>query len=106
MEDNFMDRPAIEKGRKFDESKPKWHLIPWKELEEIVFVLNHGAQKYSAYNWQKVQPGKERYFDACIRHLVAWRNGERFDKESKLNHLAHAGCCLLFMLWFDNQDPK
>ena len=40
---------------------------------------------------------------ACHRHLQAWWSGERLDKESGLPHLAHAVCCLLFLMWGDDE---
>ena len=33
-----------------------------------------------------------------MRHLWAWKEGEQVDSESGKNHLAHAMCCLFFML--------
>ncbi len=49
-------------------------------------------------DWQD-NPAPDIYFDACMRHLTAWIEGERKDPESGLSHLAHAVCCLLIMLW-------
>ena len=39
-----------------------------------------------------------------MRHLIAWRKGELIDPESKLPHLAHAGCNLIFLNWQDNNE--
>ncbi len=88
-------------GTKYDGGKLRWGLIPLNSLSEIVKVLTFGAQKYAPDNWQKVENARERYYDALQRHVVAWKMGELTDPESGLPHLAHAGCCLLFMLWFD-----
>jgi hypothetical protein len=41
-----------------------------------------------------------------MRHVHAWRAGETKDPESGLHHLAHAGCCLLFMLWLDDRGVR
>ncbi len=90
-----------EKGRKDDDGKDRWSLLPWEPLREVVRVRGFGAKKYAPDNWTKVQNPRARYEDALERHLVACRLGERLDPESGLNHLAHAGCCLLFLLWFD-----
>jgi len=89
-------------GRKFDNDKPRWCLLPWKETEEIVEVLTLGSVKYEDHNWQRVPDARNRYFSAMHRHISAWWSGERFDKETGKSHLAHAGCCLLFLMWFDN----
>jgi hypothetical protein len=91
------------KGIKYDTEKDQWHLLPFGVLREVIQVLMLGAKKYSPFNWQLVKP-KERYFDACIRHVTAWQEGEKQDKESGLSHLAHAICCLIFLLWHDKNE--
>jgi hypothetical protein len=93
-------------GRKFDQDKPRWSLLPWKEVEEIVKVLTLGSKKYADHNWMGVRPFKDRYTSALMRHITAWIDGEAEDPESKLSHLAHAGCCLLFLMWGDNNLDK
>jgi hypothetical protein len=92
----------VDAGIKFDSEKPKWNLLPLKEVESVVEVLTFGAKKYKANNWQHVENAQERYFDAMMRHIVDWQSDEKFDPETKKNHLAHAVCNALFLLWFDN----
>ena len=91
------------KGIKFDDKKLRWNLLPFKQVEEIVKVLEYGSNKYSDDNWKRVPDAKNRYFSALMRHLMAWWSGERNDKETSLSHLAHVGCCLLFLMWFDKE---
>ena len=55
-------------------------------------------------NWQRVPSARTRYYDAAMRHIDDWWNGSEVDEESNLPHLAHAICCLLFLLWFDEQE--
>ena len=88
-------------GLKLDAGKPRWSLLPWEALALVVDVLEHGARKYSPGNWAHVPDARTRYFDACVRHLTAWNRGEKNDPESKLPHLAHAICCLLFLTDLD-----
>ena len=88
-------------GRKTDAGKPRMSLLPWRAVGQIVQVLEFGAAKYEPNNWKHVQNARQRYFDAAMRHLLAWWDGERLDAESGLPHLAHAGCCILFLLWAD-----
>ncbi len=68
------------KGIKFDngDEKMKWMLIPWVALKEIVKVL----------------------MEALLRHVIADAEGELVDSDYGLLHLAHAGCCVLFLIWF------
>ena len=89
-------------GVKLDQGKPRWSLLPFRELSEVVDILTFGAEKYAPNNWQKVTP-PERYIDAGLRHFTSWIKGEKKDKESGKSHLAHAICCLLFLMWFDNE---
>ena len=90
------------KGSKFDTGKPRFSLLPKGVLTSILKVLEYGAKKYSVDNWQQVENPRERYYDAAMRHLYAWFNGESKDLETGESHLAHAICCLLFLLWFES----
>ena len=90
-----------EEGRKFDNDKPEYGLLPPNALHEKVKVLTYGAKKYARDNWKFVPDSKRRYFDALQRHLWAWKKGEQLDHETGLYHLAHAACCLDFLLEHD-----
>jgi hypothetical protein len=87
-----------EPGMKFDGGKPRWDLLPFDAVAKMVDVLTVGAAKYTAENWRLVPDANARYFAALLRHLSAWKQGERDDPETGLPHLAHAGCCVLFLL--------
>ena len=93
-------------GRKFDSGKPQYGLLPPNALKAIVEILTFGAEKYEPNNWKRVPDAQRRYFDAAMRHLWAWKDGEQNDPESGKNHLAHAGACILFMLSRDLVDPE
>lgn len=90
-------------GMKFDQNKPEYGLLPPKALEDVVKVLTFGAQKYGRDNWRLVEEAERRYFDAAQRHLWAWKRGQTFDTESGEPHLAHALCCIMFMLELDEE---
>jgi len=93
-----------EAGRKDDKEKPDWSLMPFKVLTEVVKVLTFGKRKYERNNWKHVNDARNRYFAAAQRHLTEWQSGELIDEESGLHHLAHACCCLIFLMWFDDED--
>ena len=95
-------RPASE-GQKFDKGKPRWSLLPFRELKNVVEILTFGADKYAKNNWQKVDNATERYSDAALRHLTSWLSGEKKDPESGKSHLAHVVCNILFLMWFENE---
>lgn len=99
---------TTEAGRKFDNDKPQFNLVPPKALIETVKVLTYGAQKYAPDNWRKVPEAKTRYFSAAMRHLWSWAKGETKDPETGISHLAHALCSIMFMLELEleeNQKP-
>lgn len=93
-------------GLKYDDGKLRWDLLPYDLIEEVVKVLTYGAKKYDDNNWQLVNNAEDRYFAAAIRHIVAWKKGEKYDKETGINHLAHAICNLLFLMYFDKGESK
>ena len=93
-------------GYKADEEKPDWSLLDLGVEEDIVRVLTAGARKYARDNWRKVPGARDRYLAALMRHLTAWQAGELADPETGLPHLAHAGCCLHFLAWFDRNGDK
>jgi hypothetical protein len=84
-------------GKKFDDGKLPYDLLPGDAIEEIVKVLQFGAVKYGERNWEKGMRWN-RPFSALMRHMWAWWKGEEKDPETGLSHLAHAGCCILFLL--------
>lgn len=84
-------------------TKTRFDLVPFAAIGEIADVLAYGANKYSANNWCR---GTEwgRYFSALCRHLFAWWRGENRDPETGFSHLAHAGCCLLFLMEYQRNQ--
>ena len=87
--------------RKFDGGKLQYGLLPPLALKATVEILTFGAEKYEPNNWMHVPDSKRRYFDAAMRHMWAWKEGEQNDPESGKNHLAHAMCCLMFLYEHD-----
>ena len=83
--------------------KTRYDLIPMAAVGQIADVLAHGAAKYSPNNWAR---GTEwsRYYAAAMRHLAAFWGGEDIDPDSGLSHLAHAGCCLLFLIEYQRNS--
>lgn len=91
-------------GRKDDDEKLRYHVMPDAAEQEVLEVLNFGADRYGEFNWKNVSPLNTRYYNAMRRHVAAFRRGERIDSESGKHHLAHAVCCLMFMLENDIQQ--
>jgi hypothetical protein len=92
------------KGVKHDSTKPDYSLLPFGAVDEVVKVLTYGAQKYDRFNWEHVED--IRYQAAALRHISSYMQGEKYDPETGINHLAHAVCSLLFLVEFDRQSAK
>lgn len=82
--------------------KTRYDLVPFGAVGAIADVLAYGAEKYGAHNWTR-GAAWSRYFAALCRHLFAWWRGELADPDTGHSHLAHAGCCLLFLLEYQLQ---
>ena len=85
-------------GRKFDQDKPRMELLPPLATLEVAKVLTFGANKYEPNNWKYVPDAANRYTAGALRHIFARMAQEQLDPESGLDHLAHAICCLMFIL--------
>lgn len=91
-------------GCKDDQEKNRLDLIEPEFIEGVGKVLTFGADKYEPNNWQKVEDAKDRYYAAAMRHLMAWRKGEREDPESGLSHLDHVACNIMFLQYFEREE--
>jgi hypothetical protein len=87
-------------GHKCDQNKPRYDLVPPEALDALARVLTLGAAKYTDRNWEAGMAWG-RPFAACMRHLWAWWGGESRDPESGLSHLAHALCCVAFLIAYE-----
>ena len=85
--------PKKEEGLK----KPLLGLLPPVFNEQVARVLEHGAEKYGAWNWRENEVETMTYIHAMKRHLDAYLSNEDDDPESGLSHLAHiaASCAIL-----------
>lgn len=89
----------MERAAKYNNGKPQLDLLPAEPLRQIARALEFGCQKYDKHNWRKGMPWTEAYAAAC-RHLLDFIEGEDFNPESGLPHVAHAGANILFLLQY------
>lgn len=87
-------------GNKFDDNKVDMSLLSPIALTKIGQVMTYGKKKYSANNWRKGLAWS-RVLAAAIRHILSYLGGEDKDSETGLSHIAHAACCLMFLLEFE-----
>lgn len=95
----------LPQGTKFDDGKLPLDLWSPYALEETAKVLAFGAKKYEPYNWAKGIK-YSRVFSALLRHLWAFWRKEKLDPETGIHHLAHAMCCLMFLLHYEMNRRK
>lgn len=100
---NWREEVSAPEFVKHDTTKARYDLLPPEFLEETAKVLTFGAQKYSAHNWAQ-GASWSRYFSAMMRHMWAWWKGEDNDPETGFSHLAHAACCLSFLIAYQLRD--
>lgn len=96
------------KFTKHDDGKLQWSSFCWKAAAKVMRVMHHGADKYGWDNWRKAQTEEDRrrYLDAAFRHMIAYAEGEVYDKDSLNPHLWHAACSLLFFLEYDDATGR
>lgn len=101
---NITKSSQVVTGCKDDQEKNRLDLIEPEFIEGVGKVLTFGADKYEPNNWQKVEDAEDRYYAAALRHLMAWRKGEKTDSESGLSHLDHVACNIMFLQHFEKEE--
>lgn len=92
--------------KKADAGKDRWELLPINQIQKVVKVLTDGAEKYGDNGWRSVDNPQERFYAAMMRHLYAWRTGDKIDKESGFNHMIHVICNAIFLAEFDEEEES
>lgn len=90
------------KGLRYNKGKRKWSLVNYASLEPMIEVLEFGANKYGAFNWQKGLDKKE-ILESMQRHLASLMDGEDNDKESGIHHIGHILCNAMFYSYFKDK---
>lgn len=97
--------PKTGSAIKYDDGKVPLNLLSREALEQTAKVLAFGAEKYAEHNWRRGFAWS-RPMAAAMRHLQAFNDGEDKDPESGLSHLAHAMCCIMFLLEFEKTHQE
>ena len=102
----------MSEGRKDDTGKTRIELFAPEAIFAISAVLTYGAEKYEDRNWERGMSWG-RVFGATMRHLWAWWGGKGpttksflfgdLDDETGFSHLWHAGCCIMFLIAFEER---
>ena len=81
-------------------------------LMELGVAMLEGARKYGRFNYRKSGVVASVYYDATIRHLLDWYDGEDIDPLSNLSHITKAIASLTVLRdamindkWIDDRPP-
>lgn len=102
MSDKTREELLAQGGHKDDSGKVRMELIPPELLFAVGDILTFGAKKYAPRNWETGMLWS-RPFGALMRHLWAWWGGEKLDPETGRSHLWHAGCCIAFLIAYEER---
>lgn len=72
--------------------------FPLPALMEGSLAFMEGALKYGRHNYRRAGVRYSVYFDAMIRHLFAWFEGEERATDSGVHHLGHVLACCAILL--------
>lgn len=81
-------------------------------LLELGLAMLEGARKYGRHNYRTAGVRASVYYDATMRHLMQWWEGEDVDKDSELSHITKAIASLVVLRdamindkWVDDRPP-
>lgn len=92
--------------------KAPFSTVPCGVIAEVGIGMLEGALKYGRHNYRVMGVRGSVYFDAAMRHLTAWWEGEDIDPDSELSHITKAICSLVVLRdamiranWADDRPP-
>ena len=79
-------------------AKPSMSAVPPSAILHLGRAMSDGRRKYGLMNWRDTRVSSSVYYDAALRHLMAWWDGEDVASDSGVHHLGHAMACLAIVL--------
>lgn len=64
--------------------------VPAAVLAEVGVAMLEGASKYGRHNYRVAGVRGSVYYDATMRHLMSWWEGEDTDPDSGMSHITKA----------------
>lgn len=68
--------------------------VPAQVTAEVGLAMMEGARKYGRHNYRKAGVKYSIYYDALLRHITAWWEGEDIDPDSGVHHLIKGLACI------------
>ncbi len=72
-------------------------VIPQQVLFEVGLAMMEGGRKYGVANYRKAGVRNSVYYDATMRHLMSWWEGQDLDPDSGLSHVTKAITSLMVL---------
>jgi len=92
-----MDKKLTNPKDRIGVRKAGMSCVPPRVLAEIGLGMMEGGIKYTPYNWREAGIRYSVYYDAAMRHLMAWFEGENAYLDSGLSHVTKAICSLIVL---------
>lgn len=93
MIDNILNDNSVKESNPKDRlgmRKPALSVLSMPVLYEMAAGMTEGACKYGRHNYRAIGVRASVYFDATMRHLAAWWEGQDTDPDSGLHHVCKA----------------
>ena len=71
--------------------------LAWQVIFEVGLAMMEGARKYGKHNWRAAPVVGSVYFDAVLRHICDWWEGQDIDPASGVSHLSKAMADLMIL---------
>ena len=87
--------------------------VPGNVIAEIGVAMLEGASKYGRHNYRAAGVRASVYYDAAMRHLISWWEGEDIDPDSGMSHITKLLACMTVLrdamhqdMWEDDRPPR
>lgn len=77
--------------------KAAFSCVSMPVMLEVGVGMQEGAMKYGRHNYRDEGVAASTYFDATMRHLMDWWEGENLDPDSGLSHITKAIASLMVL---------
>lgn len=103
--EKLMEMIGANESKRYNSGKIQTREIDPAFILGIGEVLTKSRAKYAQFNWAK--PTKlSTPMESLERHLLAFKAGENFDKETQSHHLLHAATNIMFMYYHIVNNPE
>jgi len=93
--------------------KVPFSTVPSRVMAETGLAMLEGALKYGRHNYRVAGVRASVYYDAALRHLTAFWEGQDIDPDSGLPHIVKVIACMVVLRdsqvqenWVDDRPPK